>query len=71
MISITEQAANSYVQPLSDDEVERRTGILIRNGREVFYCILGRCMYEAGTRQEVRDTLNRYAHKLGEWDKVR
>jgi hypothetical protein len=71
MIAITEQAGSAYVAPLSDEEIDRRTGVLNRNGRAVFYCILGRCMYEAGTRQEVRDTLNRYAHKLGEWDKVR
>ncbi len=52
------------------NDLEARIGQLCRNGRTIYYAILGRCMVE-GTRGEVLAALRKYEDKLPDWDKVR
>ena len=52
-------------------EHNERIGELCRNGRTIYYAVVGRVMIENTDRAAIVRTLNQNAAKLHEWDKLR
>lgn len=63
-----EQSVRHMLPP---DEYVRRIGILMRDGRPIYYAIFGKAMIESYSREEICMQLDKYAHKLPEWDRNR